>query len=349
LNSGHVSKHTVSADVISKIPFITRPPKDGRALIILPFYAHETKEWVKYLVSISGDLLPIKVIDLIEGLYISETPINPVKDYYYFLATFVFQHLSFPRVSQRLLEQAKTVHYFASWLEIYSRLSADIKDNNDSLLIEAELDRLLMLIRRFYDQVQKVIKEASALVKDVKNTQLSLIKGLPDSFVKMVEHNNSLLTSEEISNKWGLPKSIADMYVAEAEHFIVIRSARVALEHHGKSIGIVVRHQDGYAIGISNDLWKKLPIWNESTTRPNELGSVTAVAGYLISNALDLGFRFVKAYWSCIGTPLAIADGVHCYLRNPYSHHLNNLELMITDPWAIRSQAFKNPNTENRS
>jgi len=165
----------------------------------------------------------------------------------------------------------------------------------------------------------------------------------------MVEHNNSLLTSEEISNKWGLPKSIADMYVDEAEHFMVVRSARVTLEHYGKSLGIVFKHQDGYAVEIAKYPWQKLPIWNESTTRPNGLGSVTAIAGYLISNVLDLGFRFVKAYWSCVGTPMAIADGVHCYLRNLYSHHLNKLASMMAEPWETKSQTSGSPDSENKS
>jgi hypothetical protein len=294
-------------------------------------------------------VLPLPVIDLVEGLYISSSPVDAISDYSYFLATFVFQHLSFPSVAQRFLEQIKTVHYFAAWLETYLRLSSSSSRRFDSLLVEAELDHLLILIRRFYDQVQKTIKEASAIVRDVKNTSRSLISSLPDSFADMVEHNDKLLTGEDITNKWRLPKPIADLYVAEAEHFRVIRSARVALEHHGKTLGIIFNHPEGYAVAISAFPWQQLPIWNEMNTRPNGLGSVTAIAAYLISNVLDLGSRFVKAYWSCIGTPIAIAEGVQCYLRNPFSHHLNALPSMMAEPWEVTSRPPTNLDLKDNS
>lgn len=340
-------KHSVSPDLIAQIPFITNAPRDGRTLILLPFFSHDTKEWVQYLIK-DEQLLPVRVIDLVQGVYISSSPVDALGDYYYFLATFVFQHLSFPLVAQRLLEFDKTVHYFASWLETYRRLSTSSSRGPESLLVEAELDHLLILIRRFYDQVQKTIKAASALVRDVKNMSRLLIKNLPDSFADMVEHNDKRLTSEEISNKWGLPKPIANLYVAEADHFMLIRSVRVSLEHHGKSLGIIFNHPEGYAVAISDYPWQKLPIWNESNTRPNGLGSVTAIAAYLISNVLDLGSRFVKAYWSCIGTPRAIAEGVHCYLRNPYSHHLNELASMMAEPWEATSRLSKSLDLINK-
>lgn len=323
---------STTSDLIAKIPYITAAPRDGRTLILLPFFDHSKNEWVQYILD-KGEFLPIQVMDLVQGLYLSRSAADSARDYYYFLATFVFQHLSFKSVAARYLELEKTVHYFACCLENYHRISSSSYLKDDSLLVEAELSYLLILMRRFYDLIQKTMAAASALVKDVKDPSRSLIKKLPGSFAAMVQADNNVRTSQEIADKWKLPKQIADLYFAEANHFLLIRSIRVGLEHHGKSLGIIFNHPDGYAVSISSHPWSSLPIWNETNTRPNGLGSVRAIMAYLISDALDLGSRFVKAYWSCIGTPRAIAGNSKCYLRNPYSHHLNSLSLMMEQPW----------------
>ena len=200
-------------------------------------------------------------------------------------------------------------------------------------MIEAELGYLLILVRRFYDLLQKVMKEAGALVKDIHNTSRSLLHSLPDSFADIVEFKDQTRTSEEIMNKWNLPKQIADFYVSEAKHFLLVRSIRVDLEHRGKSTGTIFDHPDGFAVSISSPPWLDFPIWNAAAKRPNDLGSVRALMAYLINDALDLGSRFVKAFWSCIGTPKAIANDINCYLRNPFSHHLVMLPIMLARPW----------------
>ncbi len=328
-------------EAIAQIPYITNVPRDGRSLILLPFFDNIRNEWFQYLYTREGKFIQMPFEDLVEGLYLARSPSDTCSDYFYFLGTFIFQHLSFNKVAKRYLQLEKTVHYFAACLENYHRISLSPSYRVGSLLIEAELGYLLILVRRFYDLLQKVMKEAGALVKDIHNISRSLLHGLPDSFAEIVEYRDRTRTREEMTSRWNLPKQIADFYVAESKQFLLVRSIRVDLEHRGKSIGTIFDHPDGYAVSISPLPWCDLPIWNTSAKRPNNLGSVRAIMAYLINDALDLGSRFAKAFWGCIGTPRAIADDMKCYLRNPFSHHLVMLPAMLARPW----ERFKYNNT----
>jgi len=331
------------ANAIAQIPYITDVPRDGRSLILLPFFDNIKNEWYQYLYTRTRKFSRMPVEDLVEGLYLARSPANSSSDYFYFLGTFIFQHLSFKMVAKRYMQLEKTIHYFAACLENYHRISSSSSSRGGSLLIEAELGYLLILVRRFYDLLQKVMKEAGALVKDTHNTSRSLLHNLPDNFADIIEFKDQTRTSEEITNKWNLPKQIADFYVSEAKHFLLVRSIRVDLEHRGKSTGTIFNHPDGFAVSISSPPWCDFPIWNPAVKRPNDLGSVRALMAYLINDALELGSRFVKAFWSCIGTPKAIAKDINCYLRNPFSHHLVMLPIMLARPW----ERFKYSDTQS--
>jgi len=321
------------SDAIVQIPYITNVPRDGRSLILLPFFDNIKNEWHQYVYTRARKFSQIPVEDLVEGLYLARSPADSRSDYFYFLGTFIFQHLSFKMVAKRYLQLEKTIHYFAACLENYHRISSSSSSVGGILLIEAELGYLLILVGRFYDLLQKMMKEAGALVKDIHDTSRALLHSLPHGFADIVEFKDRTRTSQEIMEKWNLPKQIADFYVSEAKHFLLVRSIRVDLEHRGKSTGPIFNHPDGYAVSISSPPWSDFPIWNAAAKRPNNLGSARAIFAYLINDALDLGSRFIKAFSSCIGTPQAIANDINCYLRNPFSHHLLMLPTMVTRPW----------------
>jgi hypothetical protein len=114
---------------------------------------------------------------------------------------------------------------------------------------------------------------------------------------------------------------------------------------------LLLNHAEGVAVSIHDPAWKDLPIWNEKTTRSPDLGSARAIFAYLVSDALDLCSRFVKAYWSCVGTPQAVADDLKCYLRSPLSHHLLTLPMVLEQPWerlkpGIAGDSASTPPTE---
>ena len=301
------------ACAIDQIPYITNVPRDGRSLILLPFFDDTRNEWCQFISSKADKFINIPINDLVEGLYLARSPANPSTDYFHFLGTFIFQHLSFKKVALRYLQLEKTAHYFAACLENYHRITSSSGNSGDSLLIEAELGNLLVLVRRFYDLLQKVIKEAGALVKDEDDLSRSLLHGLPDSFADILEYKKRTRTRNEIIEKWNLPKPIADFYFGEVKQFLLIWSIRVDLEHHGKSIGTIFGHRDGYAVSILSPPWRDFPIWNAATKRPNDLGSIRAIMAYLIYDALDLGSRFAKAFANCIAIPRAIAGDLRCY------------------------------------
>ena len=225
-------------------------------------------------------------------------------------------------------------------MEKFHRFSLAVETNGATLLVEAELAHLAVLLRRFYDLLQKVAKDAGALAKDLGDPSRRLFENLPNSFADIALHGDRPRTAEEIASKWKLAPPIAAFYAAEALHFALIRAIRVAIEHHGQSPGLVVALPEGMAVILGVPTWDKLPIWNATTTTPNQLGSARAIFAFLISDVLDLSSRFVRAYWSCIATPPAIAEGFRCYLRNAFSHHLVMLPQILAQPWERARSAY---------
>ena len=324
----------LSPEEMATIPFITNPPQDGRALILLPFYDDRLDDWFTYVVLPTGKLGRLAGGKLHSGIYLSRQPEQPERDVDFFLGTFIVQHVSFDAVARSFLPLKNNLHYFSAALEKLGMFSSKgVEPSSASLLVESELAYLTIIVRRFYDLLQAVCKAASGLVKDVNDTTRRLFRNLPDSFNDVVSFRNRPRTAEEIVKKWALAPPIVDFYAREANHFLLVREIRNAIDHHGHSAGLVVRHARGMAIALDDQPWANLPIWNDQTTQANNLGSVRAIFAYLIADALDLGSRFVNSYWSCIATPQAIAPGFRCFFRDPFSHHLNSLATILKTPW----------------
>jgi len=325
----------VRAKELRKLPFITNTKLAGRQLILPPYYDTAVGEWYVYVTQENGTFQRLAGATPVSGIYLASAPAAPQSDYEFFLGTFVIQHLSFARIIPRFFQVVHAVHQFAASLRRYhviSRLS-EPSPTGVYFLLEGELTFLTLAIRRYYDLLQKLSLEAAVLVKTADDFSKRVLPNLPQSFADMVLNGDQLRSAADIASKWRLPQPIADFYVSEGVHFQRVRDIRVAIEHHGKPAALVMQLPDGLVLSLSSSPWSDFPIWDDNTRRPNDLGSARALFAFLISNALDLPTRFVRAYWSCVATPPAIAKGLTCYLRNPYSDLLVGLPSVLRQPW----------------
>jgi hypothetical protein len=324
----------VSPSELAKIPFITRLPQDGRALLLSSIFDTDTGEWYAFIEGRSGELRRLAGGQVVQGTYLSRGPADPTRDLEFFLGTWVTQHLSWFPIVGRFLAIKTTVQHLTACLEKYLRFTTPPPDRNENaLLIEAELGHLVVLVRRFYDLLQKLAKDAGAIVKDARDFSRKLFEDLPDSFADVCLHGDQPRGADEIKDKWRLTPELAEFYANEARQFALVRSIRVAIEHHGKSPGLILCLPEGMAISLDEAPWRNLPIWNDKTVRGNQRGSVRALFAFLVGDLLDLPSRFVRSYWSTIAVPPAIAEGLVCYLRGPFTHHLVSLPQVLEQPW----------------
>ncbi len=319
---------------LAKISYITNPPQDGRAILLTPFFDTESGEWHLYVEAGSGKLVRLEGGGVVQGAYLARAPADPARDFEFFLGTWVIQHMSYAKVVGRFLAIQKTIQHFTTCLEKYERFSTSSSDGQGpALLVESELGHLVILVRRFYDLLQRLAKDAGAIVKDARDDSRRLFNNLPDSFADICLEGNQARTARDIEKRWSLTPQLAEFYSGEAAHFLRVRSIRVAIEHHGKSPGMVFCHPEGMAVSLRDSPWPDLPIWNEANVRPNNLGSARALFAYLVADALDLASRFARSYGSTIATPPAIAEGLVCYLRGPFTQRIVSLSQVIEQPW----------------
>lgn len=318
-----------------KLPYVKHLPNDGRAISNHSFYDYENKDWILHIPIGHGKLARIAGGEVVVGSYLASQPANPSKDLEFPLGTFLIQHLSFRDIINLLYGLESDFHNCSSILEKYLLISLQSKEQRDGAiqLLVAELEYLVIIVRSIYDLLQKISKLAAALIRNLHEPHNRIVKELPDSFAKVVMHGSRRRSKDEIIQQYQLPPPLAGFYVAESEHFQWLRDLRVAIEHHGKSPGLIFNIGDGIAIKSDEEPWPFLPIWRPELLKPNGLGSLRAVFLYLVLKALELTKQYVKAYASCIAVPPAIGPGYRFYIRDYFSHHLVSLRLTLESPW----------------
>lgn len=322
-------------DQLAQLPFIKRPPTDGRTVFLLPWFNDHTGQWELWL-PVQPDVIGrMAGGEPTLGSYYGSRPVDSARDFPCLLATFIRQHLSFPLVAGILESIEGDFFQFCAILEKYHMIAARRGSGPDAtLLFGSELEYLIMVVRSLYDLLQRVSKEAAALVHSLDTERRRVISDLPDSFARVVLNGDNLRTADEIESKFNLPKPLATFYASEGPFFQTLREIRTGIEHHGKSILIVLDLDAGAAIMPTLPPWNRFPIWQASLLRGrNGLGSLRSVFVHLIHEAIAMTSRWTAAYASCIAVPPAITDGLVSFVRHPFGHHLVNLDAMRASPW----------------
>jgi hypothetical protein len=323
-------------DEYHEIPYFRNVPKDGRIIFLNPLFNHEKNDWVVLVQTKPDKLQRLMGAEPIVSCYLGFQPADPKRDFEFNLGTFVIQHLSFQGVTGSLFALENDAHNCSAILEKYLLISNRDKNQRDglNLLLRTELEYLIVVIRSFYDLLQRLSKNAASLVREVDEPRKRVIQELPDSFADVVLQSDQPRTVEQIQEKFKLPILLARFYASEAEHFKWLRELRVAIEHHGDTPPLIFDVDDGAAVDIKEYPWNGISIWNEPEFIRNErLGSLHLVFVFLINQAMEMTSRYVQAFSESIPLPPAIESGIKVYVRNQYSHHLVNLKETMKLPW----------------
>jgi hypothetical protein len=325
---------SVPVSEISKLPYVKRVPTDGRIVFLLPYYDAEARDWVLNLPVAKNQLGRLAGGEPVVSSYLATRPANPSTDYPFMLGTFVAQHLSFQGVAGALSRIEADIYQFCAVLEKYHLIAEHSRKRQFvELLYASELEYLVVLVRSVYDLLQKLSKHAAALVHSLDAPRRRLIADLPDRFSQIVLHGDQPVTAEGITKKFGLPGPLAKFYEAESARFQILRDLRDSIEHHGETIPTIFQLEEGAAVSTSEPPWSSFPIWKPELLHKNNLGSLRLLFAHLIAEALEMTARYTAAYATCVAIPGALSDGIHLFLRHPFSHHLISLDRVLREPW----------------
>ena len=320
---------------LDEIPYLSHVPRDGRDLLLLPWYDANDESWHLYLEAQPGDFIKMQNGAVSSGLYYAEHPASS-SDLEILLATLVAQHLSFPPVARALYSLVDDLHLLSASLEKLELVRHVANGRaKSSFLVESELEYMFTLVRAMYDLLQKMAKEVASLLRT--HDGKAVVAQLPGSFARAALDDDRPRTVEELQAKYSLPDPLASFYSAHSPRFIKFRAIRVDIEHHGRRIPMVFETEHGFGISTEGPPhWSSLEVWGQHTLLPNDIGSVRALAVYLAQSFLETLNDFEAALRRVIAPellPPAVAHENRVFMTNPLIHNLSHLATAAASPW----------------
>lgn len=314
-----------------KLPYVTQPPDDGRKVFLHPYYDDQEGDW-KLFLPVEGKFQRIKDGEPVVSCYFVRAQVES-GDIFLPLGTLIAKHMSYPGVTGAWFNIVDKISQFASLLEQYNILT-EHRSSNGVVMLRNELDYLLRLIRSFYDEMQRLIKNSAKLLVDANDRQKSLVQELPNSFADIVLYNKQIVSKGKLKADYGLFEPLLSFYLKEAQQFKILKDARDGLTHHGDQLPNIFDLEDGAAIVVSEEPWDKFSFCSSDQLKENGLGPLRGLFYHLVKQVLGIKSRFGKAFTSRIGFRASPIDkNLSLYLRHPFGKHLNSLEDVLADPW----------------
>jgi len=320
---------------LEKLAYFIKKPTDGRPYPVMPFY--NGKRFVQPLIK-HKKLLLLEMTELIEGMYLAKEIVDPKKDMHLVIYETLFQEFSFSDILGFGKDLGRDLLNFGASIEKHDLIIGDYtlsrkKKGGHSYLISTELEYVFYNVRAMYDLVQIISRNIWKRI-DLSDPS-SKKRELPCSFSDVVlsKSGHDILSSKEISEKYALPKSLADFYEKEAPFFKSCRSFRNDISHKGTTPDWLFMFEEGAAVSIMQVPFCNFAFWGESELRANNLGSVKALIAYIASRAIHATVNFCSALKTNIRLYESIAPKWHVFVRGSHVHHLLNLAGTIRNPW----------------
>lgn len=201
-------------------------------------------------------------------------------------------------------------------------------------LAGTELKYLFLLCRSIFDLIQEVI---SVLWKKVVFSGTKT-KNLPRTFRKMVLHARSPMNTTQIARQHGVPASLASYYHQQAEFFLWLRDYRDQILHSGKGFDLVFVTQSGFGVPTDRFPFDSMPIWNDSNTKSNNIGSFVSVAHHLVRKVLRALDDLADVLPQVVQFPPDLAPRVRVFLTGDHVPQLVALLQERLHPWQSATQ-----------
>ncbi|HHT9136737.1 MAG TPA: hypothetical protein ACFYEK_05760 [Candidatus Wunengus sp. YC60] len=320
---------------MNELPYIKQIPKDGRATVITQYFDSKQMQWYAFCAQPNNQYLVLKIINLVEGIYIAKEPVDKALDCLLPLTEAAIQYFSFPDIMRFIMDLESDLLNGLASIEKYFILldfCNSHKEHTSIQLINTELEYSFANYRAFYDRIQKIVSEVYRIYHPNH-------PHFPDSFRKMVA-----ISVEDLRDKYSLTKPLIEFYKNHEHIFMTLRNIRDNIFHHGHSLDCNFHFEDGFAISVSNIFAKKLDgliLWPEHLLKPNKLGSLLAVFEFLVRDMFktmdQLGICLVKSFQKL---PEPMITEFHVYLRSRLTRHIQQLDRYKDMHWMNPKEAL---------
>ncbi len=281
-----------------------------RFVPMFPIYKNEWKMFV-------DTLIPLKIVDSADGLYISKNPVLTDDLKLEFFNTML-------KKNNYKENRKPLIHIYD---DIYN-LSASIEKINFFSELYNQKEHF-KLCKYASVELEAIFQNSRAIFENLQIIQNNLIKNT------MSANNDDIFTIDKIQFKkeftleqyikqYKIPELLAKFYVNFQEFFFFILDMRNDIFHSQKTFNLFLG-DEGFSISLKDYNLENLHFWDSKNTLQNNLGSLKALIAYITLNTINALEEYVKTISLIIKLPEDILPSYNIYLRSEFNQTLKSL------------------------
>ncbi len=338
------AKINIERSELAKIPFIDGANIGERVLTTLTFFDED--KWHFWIPTPDG--LHFLLGQPVEGDYFAKSR-EAESDVYLEFLNFMAQRACWLDALKPISGIQCDIHNLGASLakiELFYEESSKRK-TEVTRFVSTEIEYIFGVCRSLFDLLQETIGSIWGRIRLVDTTIMK--KNLPSSFRKMVMSDRDRMSSEQIEEKWSIPRALADYYYRQGEFFEILRSYRDRISHHGHDLKFLFVTEKGFAVSADAEPFSRFDVWNEEHMQTNRLASLRPVLAHIITETLRACEEFTWVIQSIVEFPPEIAPGYKLFLRGHHTAQLLTMNKVLEDCLWWENQAEQQPKMQNKT
>ncbi|WP_372097717.1 hypothetical protein [Tistrella mobilis] len=311
---------TITTDMLAEIPYLDHASIPGRFLSCLTFYDEDWQFWV-----VAGEPGDQKLSKMkgwpAEACYFAKEPVEP-RDLYLFSVDFVGRIACYSDLQRPVAAIRDDILNLSTSLAKLAHLQGAKEQipHGLSRMATTEVEYVVLVCRSLFDLFQEVLVK---LWNRIKLLDPSIRKKpLKDSFARTILSGDQLLSSEEISTRFGMPMEIASCYGRAADMFLALRRFRDNIVHQGSQLQHIFDGDGCFLIASRFTPFPDMVLWDDSERRPNDLVPLMPAVETLIFRTLAVCDDFCVALARYVQFPPPIVPDMRLFMRGYFTEYL---------------------------
>lgn len=331
----------VTHNELSKLEYFNFLKEDLTYRFVPMFPIHEDG-W-KMFVDTDKGLIPLKIVDMADGFYISKNAILK-EDLKLEFFNVMFKKNNYKGNKEPLIHIYDDIYNLSASIEKINFFSELYNERDHFKLCKyasVELESIFQNSRAIFENLQLIQNNLMKQTKSANDDNLFSV-----NVMQFGSKNNKLkktLTIEEYQNEYKIPELLAKFYVNYQEFFFFILELRNDIFHSRKSFNLFLG-EEGFSISLKDYNLKDLHFWDNSNTLKNDLGSLKSLIAYITLNTISALEEYVKTISLLIKLPDDILPDYNIYIRSEFNQTLKSLYTYADDnSWDVKNDEGRQP------
>jgi hypothetical protein len=315
----------VSKEELRQIPHLNVEALGDRTVNLMSLWDGE--QWHSW-VPVGEKIIKLQIVDVTEGDYLAKIPAHE-SDLFIPFVDLMWQRASWPEIVPlitAICDDFRNMGTAIAKLKHVFTTSHLLPRGAARTFASTELEYLVILARTIFDLLQEMIAKIWDKRVRLMNPIAESIRKkrkLPSRFSTLClkDEKRTVRTAEEIEERFGLPRKMAEQYEAGGSFFLELRRIRDGVVHSGNNFNPIFDTERGFCVN------PKTPPFNtfnwQSQHRYNEnLVSLPPWLSNMVLRTIGTCTGLMAAFASLIPLPEELTPGNRVFVRGPNNNAL---------------------------